>query len=539
MTFICASIAILDVAERESALNRAIDAASQGADLIEWRLDAIADEPGGLEVARDLVKRSPRPCIVTCRPTWEGGEYDGDESTRVSLFEALGAGERDGAADRPRYVDLELAAYRRSANLRQKALLAIDHPRQPRDMATGLILSAHDFDGRPADLLQRVEAMTRDEACSVMKAAWLARSLRDNLEAFELLSHRRKPMIALCMGRFGLMSRVLAPKFGGFLTFATDREQEVTAPGQPTISDLKKTYRFDSIGRGTKVYGVIGWPAEQSKGPLIHNAGFGAVGHDGVHLPMPVPPEYEHFKATVGAMIDFGPLDFRGASVTSPHKENLVRFVVERGGRVDATAARLGAANTLVVGSAGGMECLNTDAAACVEALGAGMGVDRAALASKRIAVLGAGGMARAAAAGLVEAGARVVVFNPTIERARRLVDDLTRAGNSESRLSVGKTEELACGCFHAFINCTTIGMTGGPAPDESPLPDDVPLDDSMTVFDTVYSPELTPLIKEAASRGARAVTGRGLFLRQAAMQFERWTGKTAPMGAFEEALKA
>jgi len=216
MTLIAASIAIHELADVASALNRAIDAAAQGAQLIEWRVDAAADEPDGLDAVQTLVKKSPLPCIVTCRPTSEGGEYDGDEQTRVSFFEALAVGD-EAVGARPRYVDIELAAYQRSANMQQKVRLAIDHPHQPRDLSTSLILSSHDFSGRPADLLQRVETMTNDDACAVMKVAWLARSLRDNFEAFELLLHRRKPMIALCMGRFGLMSRVLAPKFGGFL----------------------------------------------------------------------------------------------------------------------------------------------------------------------------------------------------------------------------------------------------------------------------------------------------------------------------------
>ena len=120
----------------------------------------------------------------------------------------------------------------------------------------------------------------------MIKIAWLARSLRDNLEAFELLRTRRKPMIALCMGRFGLMSRVLAPKFGGFLTFASLDGSSGTAPGQISISDMKKLYRWDALSPSTKVYGVVGSPIMHSMSPAIHNAGFEAVGFDGVYLPM-------------------------------------------------------------------------------------------------------------------------------------------------------------------------------------------------------------------------------------------------------------
>jgi len=533
MTLIAASIAVHAADEVSAALERARAATAAGANLIEWRIDGLAEEANPLPAAQRLVRESPRPCIVTCRPTSEGGEYRGEDSARISLLEALAASDHP-----PRYIDVELATYHRSENLRQKVRLAVTHPRQPRDLQTSLILSVHDFARRPPDLLQRIEAITSDDACAVIKVAWMARSLRDNLESFELLAGRRKPMIALCMGPFGLMSRVLAPKFGGFVTFATDSANDLTAPGQPTIDDLRRRYRFNSISADTKVYGVIGWPVEHSRSPNLHNAGFSAIGHDGVYLPLPIPPEYEHFKATVGALIDAPGLGFRGASVTIPHKEHLVRFVRERGGRLDAMSERIGAANTLIVGSAGGLACANTDAPAIVAALCEGMGITRDQLKDKRIAIIGAGGVARAAAGGLLDAGAKVVIFNRTAARAQRLAEELAGVAEADSaRLAVGKPDSISCGCFHAFINCTPIGMQGGLAPDESPLPDDVPLNDEVTVMDTVYAPVRTPLIREAESRGARVITGVDMFLRQAAMQFEMWTGRPAPMAAFRAAL--
>ena len=132
-------------------------------------------------------------------------------------------------------IDFELADYQRSANLRQKINLVVEPDRQAREVSTGLILSSHDFEGRPSDLTQRVTAMAEFDAASVAKIVWHARSLRDNLEAFELLAQRVKPTIALCMGVFGEMSRILAPKFGGFLTFAAPAEGEATAPGLSLI----------------------------------------------------------------------------------------------------------------------------------------------------------------------------------------------------------------------------------------------------------------------------------------------------------------
>lgn len=501
------------------ALKDADQAVAFGARLIEWRLDALAEEAEGLQQILFLLEASPAPAIATIRAEAEGGTWVGEEADRISIIEAIGTSD-----NAPRYIDVELGAWQRSANLRQKVLLAIEHDHQVRDMTSGLILSSHEFSGRPADLTARLAAMVETEACAVAKIVWRARSIRDNLEAFDLLLDRAKPMIALCMGEFGLMSRVLAPKFGGFLTFAAVEEGGGTAPGQPTIEELRNNYRFESIDAETRVYGIVGWPVEHSKGPIVHNAGFGAIDFNGVYLPMPVMPEWEQFKASMVAMLEQRKLDFRGCSVTSPHKENLLRLVRELGGAIDPLAERIGAANTLVVDDDGGLRCLNTDAPAVVEVLGQE-------LVGKRAVILGAGGVARAVAVGLIDAGATVSVANRTRDRAQQLAELI-------DGVDVCGLEEVAGGGFDVFVNCTPVGMTGGEAPEQSPLPDDVDLNDSHTVFDTVYAPIRTPLIMDAEARGARVVSGIEMFLPQAALQFEAWTGEVPPEGVFEMALK-
>ena len=518
MTLIAVPIFVRDSAEVAAALDKAQRAAAAGARLIEWRVDSLSDDATtGIPAAIELVKQSPLPCIVTRRPTAEGGLCDEPDLRRGMFFSKI-------ARSRwvPKYFDFELATFRTHEESWREIFNTAEHD-------TSLIVSAHDFKGRPSDLIQRVEAMTNEEACDVMKVAWFARSLRDNLEAFDLLSERRKPMIALCMGRFGLMSRVLAPKFGGLVTYACLEADEASAPGQPTVDELLQLYRFDRIGTETKVYGVIGWPVEHSLGPRIHNAGFEATKHDGVYVPMPIPPEYEHFKATVGSFVDHERLDFRGASVTIPHKENLIRFVKERAGTVDPLAVRIGAANTLVAEDDGTLACVNTDAPAAIDALCKGMEIERAGLEGKRAAVLGAGGVARAVVTALCDAGASVTIFNRTPGKAESLA--------AQFELQVGDVAALSQEAFDVYINCTSLGMAGGPDADQSPLPGDAPLDERTTVFDAVYTPQRTPLIKQAEARGARTIVGVEMFLTQAAMQFERWTGKAAPMDVFHGAL--
>lgn len=537
MTLIAASIAIHEPDEVALDLQRAAEAVKSGAQLIEWRIDGLAEHADGGAIAARLVRESPVPCIVTCRAQWEGGEYAGDESARAQLLAQLIQSDSP-----PRYIDVELSAVQRDAIAWQPLMSLLDEQRS-RDLHSSLILSSHDFNGRPADLLQRIEAMANHPMCSIVKVAWHARSLRDNLEAFDLLreiGRQHKPMIALCMGPFGLLSRVLAPKFNGFLTFAVDREMEVTGPGQPTIDDLLKLYRFDRLSSQTRVYGVIGWPVSHSQSPAIHNAGFEAIGFDGVYLPLPIPPEYEHFKATVGALIDHSGLNFRGASVTLPHKENLLRFVRERGGRIDPLTEQIGAANTLVVGSAGGLECLNTDCPAAIESLCDGMNIDERELARKSVAVIGAGGVARAVIAGMRDVGSQVTVFNRSFESAARVAEALASrdAARGDGGVHAKPMDEITRQRFDAIVNCTPIGMSGGPMPNDLPVPREAVMDDSITVMDTVYTPPRTPLIRAAEARGARVITGEDMFVRQAALQFERWTGVPGPRATFESMLK-
>jgi 3-dehydroquinate dehydratase/shikimate dehydrogenase len=532
MTLVCVPITVDDLAP---ALEDAERARLAGADMVEWRVDSCFHGEGddeGIALCLRLCEHAPLPCIVTCRDRGEGGAYDGDDAAKIALYERLGT-----SAHPPAYLDLELSLWRRSANLRQKALLGVQHPGQMRpSVTTRLILSHHDFDGRPRDLSRILNEMRAVEAARVLKIAWRARSLRDNLEAFDLLTERDRPTIALCMGEFGLMSRVLAPKFGGFLTFASLHAEGATAPGQPTVEELLGTYRFRSVHKSTGVYGVIGWPVGHSLSPLVHNAGFEAAGHDGVYLPLPVAEGWEPLKATLHALADARALQFRGASVTIPHKEGLMRFCAETPGwSPDEDTMRIGAANTLARDEAG-WAASNTDAPAIVACLHDALGPIR----GRRVLVLSAGGAARAAAAGLAGAGAQVRIAARTVERAEAIRNDLAEHAALEGgAIEVCAWEERAGAACDAVINCTPLGMRGGPGPELSPL-SDAQLDalGECVVFDTVYNPVETPLLRAAASRGMRTIDGVSMFVRQAAGQFELWAGQRVPRELFERVVR-
>ncbi|MEM1212142.1 MAG: shikimate dehydrogenase [Planctomycetota bacterium] len=508
------------VHDAEGAMDDCEAAKSAGADLVELRIDSATDDVEGLV---GLVEACPLPCLVTCRPVWEGGAYDGDDQERIAVLERLCL-----ASPGPAYVDVELLAYQRSANLRQKVGLVVDHADQSKRGLPGLILSSHDFETRPSDLTRRVAAIAEQERCRVVKVAWSARSVRDNLEALELIRDQHKPTIALCMGEAGLMSRVLAKKAGALLTFARLDDGSGTAPGQPTLAELKGLYRWDKLKATTRVYGVIGWPVGHSKSPQLHNAGFEAVGYDGLYLPMPVAPAYEAFKATAAEFVDTPWLDFRGASVTIPHKENLLRFVAERGGEIEALTQKIGAANTLTVRDDGSLYASNTDYAAALDAVADALSTDRAGLAGLRVLVLGAGGAARAIVAGFADCGCAVTVVNRTAEKAEALAEAFgAQAG------AMGEAGGMEA---DVVINCTPLGMH--PEVNACSLPEDASvLLPGVVVFDTIYNPVETVLLRRAKAAGCATVSGVEMFVRQGAAQFEGWTGQSAPLEVLRGAV--
>lgn len=552
------------------ALSEAANAKQAGSDIVEFRVDEFFDPAAAeadpsrqsREIVR-LVNESPLPCIVTCRSAKEGGGYSGTESERLDLYDRLVRGGGNGSHP-PRYIDIEAGALQASPRDSSRLTLMLEGAADARDLSTGLIVSTHDFQGRPQDLTRRILAMRDLPDAGVIKIAYRARSLRDNLELFELLRESDRPTIALGMGEFGLMSRVLAPKFGGFLTFASLRPEAVTAPGQPTVTELLDLYRFRAIRETTRVFGVIGWPVGHSMSPLVHNAVFGEHDFDGVYLPLPVPSSegasdatasYASLKATLGALIDDPILDFSGASVTIPHKENLVRFALERLKAepgiwsLDFVSLATGSANSLLIERVGARisraRVFNTDVPAALAPLRTALG----SLEQKTIAVVGAGGVARSIAFGLAQAGAQVTVFNRSLARAAELVAVLSKhlSGPASIRAAVSETLSTVPR-FDAYVNCTPVGMAGGPDPSGIPVPIEKLMpagsnsgnnQGASVVLDTVYNPVETPLIKAARSAGWTAIDGVTMFIEQAALQSEAWTGRSGPRQLMDRLVRA
>ncbi|MFN8379211.1 MAG: shikimate dehydrogenase [Anaerolineae bacterium] len=261
--------------------------------------------------------------------------------------------------------------------------------------------------------------------------------------------------------------------------------------------------------------GVVGWPVEHSISPAMHNAAFAALGMtDWLYDRMAIPPDI--LRLSLREFVDHG---YVGVNITVPHKEAALALT-----RPDELAKAVGAVNTIDFRTRTGT---NTDVIGFISDLQS----NDVPLKNEQVLLLGAGGAARAAAYGLVRAGARLAIANRTPERAERLKADL---GIDAAIL---KLDELTQFVPSLIVNCTTVGMY--PHIDQSPWPDDIPFPSDVTAYDMVYRPRRTRFLEQAEAAGARAIGGLGMLVRQGAASFRIWTGVEPPVDVMTRAAEA
>lgn len=516
---------VVPITSDEPPLARQVAAArAAGADLVELRLDCLRD----WAVVEQLVAAGPQlPVILTLRSAGEGGRWTGTEAERLGALTRL-------ARRGPAYVDVEYSAWRRSAAVRGaigevcKLHVGSDARRSHTERATGtrcgLILSRHDLRRPPRNLSAVCDRLAATPA-DVVKIVAAARDATDACRMLAELERwrGRRDVVALSLGDAGLATRVLAAKFGGALTFACLDPRHASAPGQPTARELRETYRWESISARTRVYGVVGWPLAHSLGPRVHNAAMAATGVDGVYVPWPVRPGYRALARFLDTLTAHPELGVMGLSVTSPHKENVYRWLRQRGHTLRADAAACRAVNTLVRCSASGWEGDNTDVQGVREAFDR---LELGLVSGRRVAVLGAGGAARAAIVTVRNHARLITVYARSPHRARRLTREFAcRVEPWSDRESLDAD---------VLINATSIGQW--PDVDATSVPERV-LKPGMVVFDAVYQPRATRLLTAAEKRGCRVVYGDEMFIGQAAAQYERWQRVAAPRDAMWAAL--
>jgi 3-dehydroquinate dehydratase/shikimate dehydrogenase len=421
------------------------------------------------------------------------------------------------------YVDCELLAAER--------FFAADPGGVRAASGTKIILSSHNYDDVPSsDDLAKIHADCVAAGADIVKIAAMVKDITHVARLEKLLADARasdaEATIVLGMGEAGQVSRLLAAKFGSFLTFGALRSGAESAPGQPTLKQLRELYRVPAQSAATKVLGVIGKPIAQSKSPALHNPSLAAAGVDACYVPLLVDD--------LGAFLDsplFGRDDYAGFSVTIPHKEEALRCCAE----VDEVAAKIGAVNTLVRRSDGTLKGYNTDYSAAIAAIERAM-ADRTgapaetALEGKTVVVVGAGGAGRGLAFGAAFKGASVVVANRNYERAAALAE---ACGGTAVTLEALQAGEVA---GDVLANTTSLGMV--PNVDETPVPKAALEAGAFdVVFDAVYNPLETKLLREAKECGSAQASGLDMFVGQAAQQFELFTGEKAAKELMRDAV--
>jgi 3-dehydroquinate dehydratase/shikimate dehydrogenase len=469
------------------------EAAKRGARMIELRLDFLAKAPD----YKRLLAQRPCPLMATFRRPQDGGRWSATEEERhMQLRQAIVAGFD--------WVDLETDVadkIRRFGQVKR-------------------VVSYHNMREVPVDLEEIHERMCRQDA-DVVKIAVRAQTPADNLRVLKLLQNPTKPTVAFCMGDIGVPSRILAARHGVPFAYAAFNRERNVAPGLPSFDEMLHVYRYEEINAETQVYGVIGDPVAHSLSPLIQNTAFRQLGINAVYVPFRVPRgELEPF------LVAFDSLPVKGYSVTIPHKEAAAGVATQKDKPVQLTQA----ANTLVRGP-NGFEAFNTDYSAAVDSLLANMPPSAdggpPTLHSRAVLLLGAGGVGRAIAHAVHREGALLTIVNRTPEKAHALAEELNcRTVDWAARNSV------TC---EVVINCTSIGMH--PNVDDSPVHHSV-LKPGLVVFDCVYTPETTLLVKEARARGCHVITGVDMFVRQAAQQFRLFTGQEPPIALMEKTVR-
>src|ERR1700728_175024 len=452
---------------------------------LEFRLDHISKPASALpKIKHFLETHSGITLIATCRRVASGGKFRGSIASQLDI---LGKAAAAGC----QLLDVELQTAQKCK------------PEQLQKLRTraGLILSIHDFRGTKKlnETLDKMRAFPAD----FYKVVSTAATLSDNVAMIQFVGREgdNHSIIGLCMGEQGIISRMLGVRAGSVFTFAAVSPGEETAPGQVTAQELRSVYRIEQVDAATRVYGVAGDPVAHSLSPAIMNAAFRRENVNGVYLAL-------HAKTLKDLLNCVREIPIHGLSITMPYKEAILPYL----DNTDSHTTKIGACNTVVRAQDGKLYGFNTDTSGVVRPLEKRLST----LQDAKILVLGAGGAARAAVFGLKERGAEVYILNRNAATAQKLA----RRAHARSI----KRVDLKKYAFDVIVNATPVGMGNSR---ETPLQEKEI--NARYVFDMIYDPAETQLLKLAKKRGAQIIPGIEMFVHQAARQFEIWTGKPAP----------
>ena len=471
-------------AEEYHLAQRVLERYTNSIGIVELRLDS-ADQ--------DLLERAlaiiNRPLIFTCRPPSHGGRFSGTEAGRMTFLRRI-------LRYRPLYVDVEKGTLAEG--------LLKENPKQP------FILSFHDVEKTP-DNLANIASSLKAGNPAMIKLAIKVKYWKDNLRILELadsLQSQGGDFTLFGTGEKGIYSRVLAPSHGSFLTYCTAMGITPTGEGQFDIEQAVDLYRLNKISASWKVYGIAGNPVKHSLSPEFHNKLFKRYGSQSVYLPFKVEDFEEFYEFALAAGI-------QGLSVTAPHKITSAALSEPGEERVKIS----GAANTLIRRGSK-FVAYNTDGPAFLNVLESEVGrID-----GRTVTIIGLGGAARSIAYELVGASAEVILCGRDTEKGK----DLAKLLNC--RFSCAP-EDLAS----ADVVINAISIARDNADTDGFLRKYIPV--GAVAIDLNYYPPETYFLKEASLRGCRTINGLEMFRRQAALQFQLWTGIRPDDDAINEVL--
>lgn len=455
-------------------------------DLCELRVDLL--QPAEAERAKDFPKMVDLPVILTLRRKVDGGKCVLSERARRSLLlKALDGGFK--------YIDLE-------DDIKKNEVEA-----KARSLGVKIIRSFHDFNGVPEDIYSRIYRLS--ERGDIAKAAVKPNSINDVITLFKIKDELKDiPKIIIGMGEYGVVTRILYKKMGSYLTFASSGS--AVAPGQVTAADLKNLYRADKVNDNTALYGIIGNPVMHTSSPRIHNPGFQRINYNAVYVPFLVD--------NIRSFFCFAEmLKLRGFSVTIPFKVDVLSYL----GNITREVKQIGSCNT-VVRVPGMWKGINTDYYGFLSPILKDIDSGRI----KTALVIGAGGASQAIVWALKNRDVKVIILNRTLQHAVHLAklnlcqyDTLKNAKHYEGQVDL-------------IVQTTSVGLY--PDFDANPI-EGFEFTGREIVYDIIYKPKMTKLLKEAEKKGCTLHFGEEMLFEQGKLQFEAFTGYHYPQDLHPE----
>ncbi len=493
--FICIPITETNAA----AFIAAIAEAAPLADIIELRIDYLPESELDEVLINISAHQISKPLLFTFRPREQGGMRDLSLENRLNFWCSL----KPEIVKLISFADFELDLVEHLAN----KILPISWDK--------IICSNHNFDETPVNICEIYDRIALTPA-AVIKIATKVNQISDCLPLFDLMERGEKPAIILGMGLPGIATRILALSRGAMLTFGALKRGAESASGQPTAEELRDLFRVHQLSKPSEIYGVAGNPVGHSRSPLIHNSAFKSLNRDAVYLPFEVDDITEFVRDFVHPKTKKFDWNLRGLSITIPHKISIMPQL----DFIAPEAQAVGAINTVVVKN-NELHGHNTDVAGAMNPL-----EKMIELKGARAAIIGAGGAARAICYGLQARGADITIYARDAAKAKILADEFSANSASISDFN---------GAADIVINCTPIGMQGHNE-GVSPINPEA-LKNVQLVYDLIYNPLETQLLKDAKAAGCKTLGGLAMLIAQAGEQFKLWTGEEAAIEVMWQAV--